>query len=253
MNIFRLAGDMTHLMSIVVLLLKIRATKSCRGISLRTQEMYLLVFLCRYLDLFYSFVSLYNTVMKLIFLASSAAIVYYMRYDRVVKQTYDRRQDTFRYLFLIVPCLILALLINHAFTLTEILWTFSIYLEAVAILPQLVLMQRTQNIDNLTGNYVLLLGWGWMYGWSGKWRASSGSPKGCCVLDGVTAFGTRLISLLVLRRLAIGCSRHIPLPFCAQDIPGPVHPQLDLPLLHRTTLPSVAGMDKRAAANGAVW
>ncbi|KAL6766485.1 ERD2A [Auxenochlorella protothecoides x Auxenochlorella symbiontica] len=158
MNIFRLAGDMTHLMSIVVLLLKIRATKSCRGISLRTQEMYLLVFLCRYLDLFYSFVSLYNTVMKLIFLASSAAIVYYMRYDRVVKQTYDRRQDTFRYLFLIVPCLILALLINHAFTLTEILWTFSIYLEAVAILPQLVLMQRTQNIDNLTGNYVLLLG-----------------------------------------------------------------------------------------------
>lgn len=31
MNIFRLAGDMTHLMSIVVLLLKIRATKSCRG------------------------------------------------------------------------------------------------------------------------------------------------------------------------------------------------------------------------------
>lgn len=39
------------------------------------------------------------------------------------------------------------------------LWTFSIYLEAVAILPQLVLMQRTQNIDNLTANYVFLLGW----------------------------------------------------------------------------------------------
>ena len=40
----------------------------------------------------------------------------------------------------------------------QILWTFSIYLEAVAILPQLVLLQRTQNIDNLTGNYVFLLG-----------------------------------------------------------------------------------------------
>lgn len=38
------------------------------------------------------------------------------------------------------------------------LWTFSIYLEAVAILPQLILLQRTQNIDNLTGNYVALLG-----------------------------------------------------------------------------------------------
>jgi ER lumen protein retaining receptor len=48
-----------------------------------------------------------------------------------------------------------ALCVLHA---PQILWTFSIYLEAVAILPQLVLLQRTQNIDNLTGNYVALLG-----------------------------------------------------------------------------------------------
>ena len=31
MNIFRLAGDMTHLLSFVVLLLKIQATRSCAG------------------------------------------------------------------------------------------------------------------------------------------------------------------------------------------------------------------------------
>ena len=95
MNVFRLAGDMMHLMSILVILLKIRATKSCRGeggscavarecavaalvaalvggtrrhptplppapagISLKTQELYLLVFVTRYLDLFYSYISL---------------------------------------------------------------------------------------------------------------------------------------------------------------------------------------------------
>ncbi|CAL6305040.1 unnamed protein product [Bathycoccus prasinos] len=57
-----------------------------------------------------------------------------------------------------MPCLILALVINHDFTIPEILWTFSIYLEAVAILPQLVLLQRTKNVDTLTGNYVFLLG-----------------------------------------------------------------------------------------------
>ena len=34
MNIFRLAGDMTHLLSIIVLLLKIQATKSCAGACL---------------------------------------------------------------------------------------------------------------------------------------------------------------------------------------------------------------------------
>lgn len=39
------------------------------------------------------------------------------------------------------------------------MWTFSLYLEAVAILPQLVLLQRTRNIDNLTGQYVFFLGY----------------------------------------------------------------------------------------------
>eukprot|EP00798_Chlamydomonas_sp_ICE-L_P030371 gene30371-35377_t len=145
---FVLAGDMTHLLSIIVLLLKIRATKSCRGISLKTQELYALVFVCRYLDLFTNFISMYNTVMKVVFLASSGMIIYLMRYNKVVKATYDREQDTFRYLFIIVPCLALAVILHND-------WT---PFEAVAILPQLVLLQRTQNIDNLTGNYVFLLG-----------------------------------------------------------------------------------------------
>lgn len=41
----------------------------------------------------------------------------------------------------------------------QVMWTFSLFLEAVAILPQLVLLQRTRNIDNLTGQYVFLLGY----------------------------------------------------------------------------------------------
>ena len=54
------------------------------------------------------------------------------------------RQDTFRVIFLIGPSMLLAIMINHEFSVTEVLWTFSIYLEAVAILPQLVLLQRTK-------------------------------------------------------------------------------------------------------------
>jgi len=158
MNIFRFAGDMTHLLSIFVLLLKIHATKNCAGVSLKTQELYGIIFMSRYLDLFFSFISIYNTVMKLFFISSSCCIIWYMRFHRVVRQTYDKEQDTFRVIFLIMPCLILALVINHDFTIPEILWTFSIYLEAVAILPQLVLLQRTKNVDTLTGNYVFLLG-----------------------------------------------------------------------------------------------
>lgn len=158
MNVFRLAGDMMHLLSVVVLLLKIHTMKSCAGISLKTQELYALVFACRYLDIFTDFISLYNTVMKIIFLASAFAILWYMRSQKVVRQTYDKDQDTFQHYFLILGCLGLALLVHHKFTFREVMWTFSLYLEAVAILPQLVLLQRTRNIDNLTGNYVFFLG-----------------------------------------------------------------------------------------------
>lgn len=52
------------------------------------------------------------------------------------------------------------LLLSLCLPLMQVMWTFSLYLEAVAILPQLVLLQRTKNIDNLTGQYILLLGYG---------------------------------------------------------------------------------------------
>ncbi|KAJ7968771.1 ER lumen protein retaining receptor family protein [Quillaja saponaria] len=158
MNIFRFAGDMTHLVSILVLLLKIYATKSCSGISLKTQELYAMVFLTRYLDLFTDFISVYNTVMKLVFIGSSLAILWYMRMHPTVKRSYDKEMDTFRHYFLIGASFALALLLHEKFTFLEIFWAFSIYLEAVAILPQLVLLQRSGNVDNLTGQYVLLLG-----------------------------------------------------------------------------------------------
>ncbi|PON32740.1 ER lumen protein retaining receptor [Parasponia andersonii] len=149
---------MTHLASVLVLLLKIHTIKSCAGISIKTQELFVIVFLTRYLDLFTNFISVYNTIMKLIFLGSSFSIVWYIRHHRVVRRSYDKDQDTFRHFFLMWPCLILAIFINEKFTFKEVMWTFSIYLEAIAILPQLVMLQRTRNIDNLTGQYIFLLG-----------------------------------------------------------------------------------------------
>ncbi|CAL1400828.1 unnamed protein product [Linum trigynum] len=158
MNIFRFLGDMTHLISILILLLKIYATKSCSGISMKTQELYALVFLARYLDLFTNFVSVYNLIMKLVFIASSLAIVWCMRRHPLVRRSYDKDLDTCRHYFLIGGSFVLALLWHEKFTFEEIFWAFSIYLEAVAIFPQLVMLQRSGNVDNLTGQYVLFLG-----------------------------------------------------------------------------------------------
>ncbi|KAF4522653.1 hypothetical protein B566_EDAN011052 [Ephemera danica] len=156
MNIFRLLGDLSHLLAVIILLRKIWLTRSCAGISGKSQILFALVYTTRYLDLITSFISLYNTSMKIVFIAASYATIYlmYMKF----KATYDHNHDTFRIEFLIVPAVGLSLLINHDFQALEILWTFSIYLESVAILPQLFLVSKTGEAESITSHYLFALG-----------------------------------------------------------------------------------------------
>jgi len=156
MNIFRLAGDLSHLLALIILLIKIWKSRSCAGISGKSQILFLIVYMARYLDLFTTFVSLYNSFMKIVFLVSSGATVYLMYVK--FKATYDHNHDSFRVEFLILPCGVLALLINHEFTVMEILWTFSIYLESVAILPQLFMVSKTGEAESITSHYLFALG-----------------------------------------------------------------------------------------------
>ncbi|NWS18512.1 ERD22 protein, partial [Pachyramphus minor] len=88
------------------------------GISGKSQLLFALVFTTRYLDLFTSFISLYNTSMKLIYIACSYATVYliYVKF----KATYDGNHDTFRVEFLIVPVGGLSFLVNHDFSPLEV-------------------------------------------------------------------------------------------------------------------------------------
>ena len=88
MNLFRLCGDVSHVVSIVVLALRLNATKSAVGISLKTQELYLIVFVARYADLFSHFYSYYNTLMKIAFITSTAAIIYRARRSRPLTRRY---------------------------------------------------------------------------------------------------------------------------------------------------------------------
>ncbi|XP_076272597.1 ER lumen protein-retaining receptor [Rhynchophorus ferrugineus] len=156
MNIFRLLGDLSHLIAIIILLHKIWHSRSCAGISGKSQVLFALVYTSRYLDLITTYVSLYNTLMKIFFLASSYATIYliYVKF----RATYDKNHDTFRIEFLILPSVLLALLINHQFSFLEVLWTFSIYLESVAILPQLFMVSKTGEAESITSHYLCALG-----------------------------------------------------------------------------------------------
>ncbi|EFX88165.1 ER lumen protein-retaining receptor-like [Daphnia pulex] len=156
MNIFRLLGDLSHLLAIVILLLKIWKSRSCAGISGKSQFLFALVYTTRYLDLLTNYVSLYNSFMKVVFIAASYGTLYLMYVK--FRATYDRNHDTFRVELLLIPVAALALLFNHEFSVMEVLWAFSIYLEAVAILPQLFMVSKTGEAESITSHYLFALG-----------------------------------------------------------------------------------------------
>ncbi|KTG07171.1 hypothetical protein cypCar_00025168 [Cyprinus carpio] len=139
MNIFRLTGDLSHLAAIIILLLKIWKSRSCAGISGKSQILFALVFTTRYLDLLTSFISLYNTCMKIIYVGCAYATVYLI-YGKF-RATYDGNHDTFRVEFLVVPVGGLAFLVNHDFSPLE-----------------LFMISKTGEAETITTHYLFCLG-----------------------------------------------------------------------------------------------
>jgi len=163
-NIFRVSADLLHVASFFILLGKIHSQKNCRGISLKTQILYCIVFICRYLDLFTgNSHDRYNNSFKVVFIVASIAVVWVMRFQPPYCYTYDDKVDMFNMWLLIGPCAVLGLIFNEEFSVREILWAFSIFLEAVAIVPQLFVVQSLAQqhsgfVEIITSHYVFALG-----------------------------------------------------------------------------------------------
>lgn len=102
--------------------------------------------------------------MKILYICSTAMIIYTIKLTQPFKSTYDKAQDSFlHYTYAVFPCAVIALithLFEHKFKIKpmELCWIFSIYLESISILPQLIVLQRYREVENLTGNYVFFMG-----------------------------------------------------------------------------------------------
>ena len=101
----------------------------------------------------------------MVYIGSTASIIYAIKFREPIKSTYDKSQDSFlHWKFAVAPCAVLAVVIHligtgvERFNVTELLWTFSIILESIAILPQLIVLQRYREVENLTGNYIFFMG-----------------------------------------------------------------------------------------------
>jgi ER lumen protein retaining receptor len=74
------------------------------------------------------------------------------------KPTHDPNQDTFKVEYLVGASAVLGILFPYKYEIAEMLWAFSIWLESVAILPQLFMLQRTGEAETITTHYLFALG-----------------------------------------------------------------------------------------------
>lgn len=99
--------------------------------------------------------------MKILYISTTGYIIYMIRETEPFKTNYDRTQDSFLHLqYAVGPSALAALVTSIAsgFDFMEMLWDMSIFLEALAIVPQLIVLQRYREVENLTGHYVFFLG-----------------------------------------------------------------------------------------------
>lgn len=175
MNLFRILADMSHFASIVILLHTIRKTGSISGVSIKTQVLYALVFVTRYLNLFTRYISVYNTLMKLFFIVSSIYTVVELqkyKYKNPIAYQEMIMADAFKIQYLLIPCLVLAFVFNKGFGFIPLNHSFSMWLESVAVMPQLFMLSKSGKAPTLTTHYIFALGlyralyipnWIWRY------------------------------------------------------------------------------------------
>ncbi|KAK0939632.1 hypothetical protein LTR29_008758 [Friedmanniomyces endolithicus] len=168
-DIFHILGDVAHTASKLI-----SSTPSTpTSVSLLTQLLYILVFLTRYLDVFWvapwravfwisPWWSWWNFTLKIFYIGSSAYIVWVMM--RKFARTREKERGWRLAMGVLVGSVVAGPVVCRVVrgweytTKTEVLWTFSIILESLCILPQLLLLRQTTVPTVLDSFYLVTLG-----------------------------------------------------------------------------------------------
>ena len=154
--------------SFLIILLKVIKFKNCNGLSLNTLICYLLVLFGRLSSTLFYVTYLPNDdsgdwFYQLTEIISFTLIIYLIYLIKIkFNETSDLNLDNIKYYYFTIPCLIIAFFIHPTLNsniLTDTLWTFSIYLQAFSIFPQIQLfINKKGKIENYTSNYIALCG-----------------------------------------------------------------------------------------------
>ncbi|MCQ2820245.1 MAG: ER lumen protein-retaining receptor [archaeon] len=154
-EIFMRFGDGFHLLATLLILFKIFKDRNYKGLSLRTQEIYLILFCFRYFDLYWYKVSNYNTIMKITFVVTTlfAVILMYL-----FKSPEPCNKESILYFGLIPIAVLFALAFHSAWTKWEMTWTVTFWSECLAMIPTVAMAERKEYIkDYIPKIYIFLL------------------------------------------------------------------------------------------------
>lgn len=158
------AGAGIQTLGFLALLLKVRAQKVVKGISAKTLEMYVAVFIFRlgstlvkngYLPVDRSGDWVYQSADIL-----SLMIVLQLLYacHKTCQGSYQAEHDTLDMTRAFLPCLFLACFTHgdlNSNRFFDIMWTFSMNLDTVALLPQLWMLTKIGGeVDGMTSHFV---------------------------------------------------------------------------------------------------
>jgi len=138
-NKFRYIGDYLHDVAVVFFLCRAFCTRSVAGLSLRTQCIYLALYVSRYLDLFDHVQDAYLVFHKVFFI--STALLALLCFS-CWRKTYRKDSDTCPAFSFAFVTLLMAPWSAAETTAMEILWTWSQTLEGFAMVPQYVCSYR---------------------------------------------------------------------------------------------------------------
>ena len=96
--------------------------------------------------------------MKILFITITGYTMYLMRYRKPFCLSYDKDSDSFPHYYTYLGALFMAVLIHKSLNPMDFIWSFSIWLEALAILPQLFMINKLKDVENITAHYILFLG-----------------------------------------------------------------------------------------------
>jgi len=212
-------GGMARMFGFGILNLKTFKSQRATGVSIKTLQLYCIVFFFRltsiirhegYLPYDKSGDWLYHFVEGMSLLLASVALYACMF---PFKHTYQAELDKFGELlvppglgavYLAVPILLLAILVHpnlNADFISDTAWTYAMYLESAALLPQLYMFQKQSSgvVELLTAHFVFALGFGrimeflfWIYSYHELADASGNK------LPGYLALFSQAVQLLMM-------------------------------------------------------